>query len=230
MKKLLLIILLGFALTSIFAFGYTNLVIATFSEFEEDNGNGEDDENDAAISCSEFPKSSSQTSLNIIWNKTYGGEYVDVSQSIINCSTGGFVISGWTNSSGAGDLDIWILRIDDNGDHIWNRTFGGIEEDKGFEITEYSSGGFAVAATLTNTTALYDNNDFSVIRIADDGNLIWQKNYSGPEQTDVSIISDLGRSIVECPNGDLTLAGVTRTAIGESDCWLFRIGPNGFRK
>ena len=66
-----------------------------------------------------------------------------------------------------------------------------------------------------------------MIRIADNGNLIYQHNYSGPEQNATSIKSDLGRSIVECSNGDFALGGVTGTAAGASDAWFFRIGPGG---
>jgi hypothetical protein len=230
MKKWLLLILLGFALTSIFAISYTNQIISTFTGFDEDDGNGDEDHTTTDNNINYLKISSQKSEVNIIWNKTYGGDYVDVAQSITNSSLGGYIISGWTNSSGAGDLDIWVLRISEDGTQVWNRTFGGVEEDKGFEIIECISGGFAIAATFTNTSTTPNNNDFSVIKIADNGNLLWHKNYSGPEQTDVSLISDLGRSIVECPNGDLVLAGVTITATGASDAWLFQIGPNGIKK
>lgn len=232
MKKMLLVILLGFVFTSIYAFSYTNQVISTFDDFDDDNGDDDDDDDengDYVLDINYLKTAAKKSEVNMIWNKTYGGDYVDVTQSITNSSLGGYIISGWTNSSGRGDLDIWILRISEDGTHIWNRTFGDVEEDKGFEIIECNSGGFAIAATFTNTSTFHDNSDFSVIRIADNGNLIWHKNYSGPEQTDVSLKSDLGRSIIECPNGDFVLAGVTGTAIGDSDAWLFRIGPNGHK-
>jgi len=173
---------------------------------------------------------SQETDIDIIWNKTYGGAFIDFAQSITRSSLGGFAISGWTNSSGAGDLDIWLLRIDDDGDHIWNKTFGDYEEDKGFEIIESSMGGFAVVATTKNTTTFQPNNDISVIRLADNGNLLFNNNYSGPEQNSTSLKSDLGRSIVECPNGDFIIAGVTGTTVGASDVYLFRIGANGVVK
>ena len=187
--------------------------------------------NDSTLYSDYNPEAaSSQANINIIWNKTYGGEYVDVAQSITNSSLGGYIISGWTNSSGAGDLDVWLLRIDEDGNLIWNITFGDYEEDKGFEVIECDSGGFAAVATVRNTTTSTHNNDVSVIRVANNGNLLFQKNYSGPDQNSTSFKSDLGRSIVECDNGDLVIAGVTGTNIGESDAYLFRIGPNGIVK
>jgi hypothetical protein len=224
MKKLLIIIGIFFITTSILIMNYT-LQVSTRFQFEDDDNDDHDDDSFSPL------KSAAQTSeIHIIWNKTFGGDYVEEAQSIIKSRLGGYIISGWTNSSGAGDLDIYILRIAEDGTHLWNRTFGDVEEDKGFEIIEYSTGGFVIAGTVTNTTTFQNNKDFSVIRLADNGNLIWHKNYSGPDQTDVSLKSDLGRSIVECPNGDLALAGVTGTNAGASDTWLFRIGPNGLMK
>jgi hypothetical protein len=224
MKKTLIIIVILFILTSILTISFTIQTSQNFQFDDDDNG---DDNGDLAV----IPNSASQNAeVSILWNKTYGGDYIDTAQSIVRSSLGGYIVSGWTNSSGAGDLDILILRLAEDGTHIWNRTFGGIAEDKGFEIIEYSTGGYVIAATITNTSTFQNNNDFSVIRIAENGNLIWQKNYSGPEQTDVSLKSDLGRSIVECSNGDLALAGVTGTAAGASDTWFFRIGANGVKK
>jgi hypothetical protein len=174
--------------------------------------------------------SSQQTEAITLWNHTYGGDYVDSAQSIIKCSTGGYAITGWTNSSGAGDYDIWLVRIDNTGNLLWNYTYGGSGEDKGFQVIECSSGGFMIVSTYYNTTALHDNNDLYVIRLANNGNIIWNKTYSGPDQNATSIVSDLGRSITECPNGDFILAGATRNEAIEpnnGDIWLLRITPLG---
>ena len=164
----------------------------------------------------------------VLWNETYGGYYVESAQSIIKCP-GGYAIAGWTNSSGKGDLDILLLRIALDGTYLWNKTFGDVEEDKGFQVINCQAGGFALASTYMNVTAASDNTDFLVTRIAGDGTVLWNYSYSGPEQTPSYWIGDLGRSIVECLNGDLVCAGVTLTAIGNSDVWMFRLSSNGQR-
>jgi predicted secreted protein len=174
--------------------------------------------------------SSQQVKINVIWNQTYGGEFIDTAQSLSLSNLGGYVISGWTNSSGAGDLDIWLLKIDDDGNHLWNKTLGTVEEDKAFEIINCSSGGFAVAAKVRNMTHTHPNNEVSVIRIADNSNIIFHNNYSGPDQNSTHAKDDRGYSIVECPNGDFVIAGVTGTNAGASDVYLLRIGPNGLVK
>jgi len=174
-----------------------------------------------------------ETELEVLWNKTYGNVNGDGAKSITNCSSGGYIITGWTNTTGTDDIDIFLLRIAEDGTQIWNRTYGSVEEDKGFQVIECSngSGGFAIVATYYNTSAPtkmdWNNTDLMVIRVAPNGNLLWNKTYSGPEQTFSSCISDIGRSIVECPNGDLALAGVTLTSGGSGDVWLLRIASDG---
>jgi len=164
----------------------------------------------------------------VLWNETYGGYFQETAQSIIKCP-GGYAIAGWTNSSGKGDLDILLLRIASDGTYLWNRTFGDVEEDKGFQVINCQAGGFALVSTYKNTTAAVHNNDVLVSRIAANGNVIWNFSYSGPEQTASHWISDLGRSIVECSNGDLVCAGVTNTAVGDGDVWMFRLSPTGVK-
>jgi len=173
--------------------------------------------------------SDQQTELIELWNKTYDWDYVDNSKSIIKCTNGDYAIAGWTNSSGAGDLDIWLIRISADGTHLWNYTYGAAEEDKGFQVIECSTGGFAISATYTNNSAAITNKDCMVVRVADDGSLLWQLSYSGPEQNASHWIGDLGRSIVECANGDFVLTGVTDTNVGDGDIWFFRIDRFGKR-
>ena len=174
--------------------------------------------------CDEEP----YTEVNVLWNETFGGYFVESAQSIIKCP-GGYAVAGWTNSSGKGDLDVLLLRIAPDGSYLWNRTFGDVEEDKGFQVINCQAGGFALASTYKNTTAAISNNDFLVTRIAADGTVLWNHSYCGPEQNSTHWISDLGRSIVECPNGDLVCGGVTNTDAGDGDFWMFRLSPTGVR-
>ncbi len=166
-----------------------------------------------------------ETEMLVLWNKTFGGEYYDTGESIIRSTTGKYVISGWTNSSG--DLDIFLIGLSSDGTQEWNQTIGDAEEDKGFQIITCDSGGYAIASTYTNITATRNNTDFMVSRIADDGTIIWNKCFVGPEQTGGNYTGDLGRSIAQCSNGDFVLGGVTITTSGKSDIWMLRITANG---
>jgi hypothetical protein len=166
-----------------------------------------------------------ETEITVLWNVTYELPYSDGAGSIVKCPSG-YAIVGSTNSSGKGDKDVLFMRLAPDGAYLWNRTFGDIEEDIGYQVIRSQSGGFAIVSTYQNVTAAVSNNDMLVTRLAENGNVIWNKSYSGPNQDHISSwVSDLGRSIVECTNGDFVLTGVT-TGV-DCDVWMVRLSPTG---
>ncbi len=61
----------------------------------------------------------------LVWDKTFeGSEYENVS-SIQQTTDGGYVVASNTSSKGAGSWDAWILKLNSNGNAIWDKTFGG---------------------------------------------------------------------------------------------------------
>ena len=80
------------------------------------------------------------------WNRTFGGPYGDGVWSLDRIEDGGFIMAGYTSSNGQGS-DLWLLKINDSGTEVWNRTFGGAGEDIGYSVQEISDKGFIVAGT-----------------------------------------------------------------------------------
>lgn len=85
----------------------------------------------------------------VAWQKTYGGQFWDGSVAVQETSDGGYVVGGSTNSFGAGDRDVWVLKLNSDGTVAWEKTYGGsgyehIEllkqtSDDGYVIFGYSS-------------------------------------------------------------------------------------------
>ncbi|MFX1525729.1 MAG: hypothetical protein ACFFCC_19655 [Promethearchaeota archaeon] len=170
--------------------------------------------------------SSLNSELEMIWNYTYG-EYKDETiKSLIRLPNGNYVISGYLNVSD--NFDIMVRCFLSNGTSLWNKTFGYEEDDYGFQVIPCISSGIAVVGRITNTTALFDNNDAILIRIAANGTHLWNETYSGPEQTPTSIKDDRVYSVVECTNGDFVLAGVTTITNEGSNVWMFRVNSTGY--
>ncbi len=79
------------------------------------------------------------------WNKTYGRAGRDVACSVVQTSDGGYALAGYTNSSGAGGHDFWLVRTDAFGVTQWSRTYGGTSDDYAYSLVQTSDGGYAIA-------------------------------------------------------------------------------------
>jgi Secretion system C-terminal sorting domain/Domain of unknown function (DUF5122) beta-propeller len=85
------------------------------------------------------------SSGNLQWSKTVGGLNDDQAYSIIQTIDGGYAVAGWTTSFGAGDWDMYIVKLDAGGTHQWSRTIGGTGRDVAESIIQTTDSGYAVA-------------------------------------------------------------------------------------
>lgn len=105
----------------------------------------------------------------VIWEKTFGGDGRDAATALVATDDGGCVALGWTESSGAGGQDVYLLKINADGGVVWERTFGGTGDDVGTALAVASDGGFLIAG---ETTAVDDNqNDILLIKTDGQGEL-----------------------------------------------------------
>jgi hypothetical protein len=152
------------------------------------------------------------------WNRTFGGSDSDIGYGIVEVSSGGFACVGETQSSGAGNNDVWLVRTTADGSPLWSQTFGGPFPESGQAVLEVSTGGFVIAGyTYTDITGL----DIWLLRIGASGNLIWNKTYG-------SILDDSCASVVEVSTGGFALGGTTEYLGSFSgDFWLLRTTGSG---
>jgi len=94
--------------------------------------------------------------INVEWDKKFGGNNWDHAHAILQTKDGGFAVAGTTFSKGAGSTDIWIIRLDTNGNWLWEKTFGGSNGDSAYSMVQTTDGGFVVAGT-TRSDLGYDN-------------------------------------------------------------------------
>jgi len=79
------------------------------------------------------------------WSTTFGGEGHDGAGSVVQTTEGGFVVVGSTDSFGAGEEDVYLIKTDRNGKEEWSRTLGGAQFDWAESVVQTTDGGFIVA-------------------------------------------------------------------------------------
>jgi uncharacterized delta-60 repeat protein len=91
------------------------------------------------------------------WNQTFGGLSDDFGRSVAQTSDGGYIIAGYTWSYGAGSEDVWLIKVDTDGNKEWDKTFGGSSIDCSESIAKTSDGGYIIAGeTLSYGSGNYD--------------------------------------------------------------------------
>lgn len=105
----------------------------------------------------------------IEWESIYGGSDNDYLNCVQETSDGGYIVSGYTDSFGAGGSDILALKLSSIGDIEWQRTYGGSEEDVAYYIQETSDGGY-VAAGYTDSFGA-GGSDFLLLKLFSDGDI-----------------------------------------------------------
>jgi hypothetical protein len=150
----------------------------------------------------------------ITFERTYGGADLDEGWSAEETDDGGYVIAGKSNSFGAGLSDVYVIRIDSEGDTVWTRTYGGPEDDEAYSIRGASDGGYLIAGKSSSFGA--GLSDVYLIRIDSGGDTIWTRTYGGPED-------DEAYSIEGTSDGGYIIAGSTRSSgAGVDDVYLIK--------
>ena len=160
------------------------------------------------------------TNGDVLWKKTFGGSSFDVGYSITTTSDDGILITGHTNSNDGdfkgmnkGDGDIFVIKLDRDGNVLWKKTFGGSNWDVGQSITTSPDGGILITGeTYSNDGDFKGMNkgedDIFVVKLDKDGNLLWKKTFGGSDR-------DVGHSITTTSDGGVLITGYTQSNDGD---------------
>jgi len=151
------------------------------------------------------------------WSKIYGGPSGEKAYCVVQTADGGYAIAGRTRSFGSGKCDIWLVKTDEFGNHLWNQTYGGPEDDIAREIIETSDGGYAMAGETSSFG--HGSRDFWLVKTDSEGNMQWNQPYGGTDE-------DEAYSVVQTEEGGYAVVGRT-LSFGPQDFWLVKTDADG---
>ncbi len=180
------------------------------------------------------------------WNKTYGGSKDDRGQSLAQTIDGGYALTGYAMSDdGDGSLnngfhDNWVLKVDGQGELVWEKSFGFSGHDHSYDIITTEDQGFFFTGFLDITSARADGNtekngsltrhgvgEFWGTKIDENGELQWRGYFGGTN-------NDRSHAVVQAEDGGFVMAGFTESedfdisnAQGSYDFWIVKVDGNG---
>jgi hypothetical protein len=123
------------------------------------------------------------------WRKTYGGAQDDGAKSVIQAGDGGYIIAGYTKSYGAGGFDMYLVKVDSDGNLLWNRTYGGSQDDGANCIVQVSDGGYIIAG-YTNSGV--QSQSAWLVKTDSSGQVQWNRTVPGMEVNSIIRTKDGG--------------------------------------
>lgn len=173
---------------------------------------------------------------NIEWRKYFGGTNNDRSFDVVQANDGGYIVTGFSESNdfditnSKGSYDYWVIKLDTSGNLLWEKSLGGSEIDQSRSIVKTDDDAYIIAGNAFSTDGDASSNkgssDFFIVKIDDNGNVKWRKNYGGSD-------FDYATSISPSTNGFL-ITGNSKSSdkdvisnYGENDFWVIKINANG---
>jgi len=154
---------------------------------------------------------------NMLWDKNFGGIDRDEAYSVEQTSDNGYIIAGMTFSYGAGWVDAWLIKTDENGDEQWNKTYGGIQVDMAKSVQQTSDGGYIAAGV----TFSFNEGDIWLIKTDVNGDTMWNKTFGGTD-------FDEAHSVQQTSDNGYIIAGTTSSfGAGDKDFWLIKTDEYG---
>jgi hypothetical protein len=156
---------------------------------------------------------------NIVWARTYGGADWDGGNSICPTIDQGYILTGFTQSYGAGATDVYIIRVDSLGDTLWTKVYGGTDMDYPMSVSTCSNGGYIVAGWTHSFGSGFS--DAYLIRTDSLGDTLWTEAYGGAD-------FEFAYSVSQTADKDYIIVGSTDTyGSGGWDVYLIKADSLG---
>ncbi|MGI9581007.1 T9SS type A sorting domain-containing protein [Chryseobacterium sp. RRHN12] len=172
-----------------------------------------------------------------VWEKYFSGQNHDYLSATVTTQDGGFLLAG-TSYSGKGldkkedskgGSDIWLIRINEFGDELWQKTIGTSADEEARSVIQTTDQGFMVAGTVQNSSKGYGSKDVFIVKLDKDGKELSQLIFGGKAIDEVE-------KMIPTRDGGALLGIYSRSGIsgtkktenyGEGDYWIIKLSKDG---
>ncbi|WP_146153533.1 T9SS type A sorting domain-containing protein [Adhaeribacter arboris] len=178
-----------------------------------------------------------------LWDRRFGGNLNDNLENFTLTPDGGYLLGGASASGLSGDRsqlsrggeDYWVVRLDEAGNKIWDRRFGGSDKDHLFSMGRLSNGSFYLGGyshsglSGDKSQASQGGKDYWLVVINGEGEKLWDRRFGGS-------LDDELRSVIRTRDGGYLLGGKSdsprsghksQNSRGSTDYWIVKISSNG---
>lgn len=170
---------------------------------------------------------------NIQWQQCLGGSSTEKAYSVLETTDSCFIIAGVTTSNDGditgnhGSNDFWLVKLDNSGNLIWQKCFGGTNIDDAYSVQQTADGGYVVVGNSNSNngdvTGNHNSIDYWIVKLDGGGNIQWQKSLGGTN-------SDLAYHVQQTSDGGYIVAGFTGSNDGDvsgnhgsNDAWIVKL-------
>ncbi|WP_312285920.1 T9SS type A sorting domain-containing protein [Chryseobacterium gleum] len=172
-----------------------------------------------------------------VWDKYFSGLNHDYLSASVTTQDGGSLLAG-TSYSGKGldkkedskgGSDIWLIRINEFGDELWQKTLGSTSDEEARAVIQTTDLGFFVAGNIQNASKGYGSKDVLITRLDKDGKELSQIILGGKglDEVEKMIPTRDGGALLGIYSRS-SLGGTKKTEnFGEGDYWIVKLDKNG---
>ena len=154
----------------------------------------------------------------IEWSHSYGDAQDDEGNDVIQTTDGGYLVSGYTKSYGAGLTDVWLIKTDSTGEIQWEQVIGGAKNDVANSVIALENGEYVVVGSTSSYGA--GSSDCWLLKTSSEGEILWNMTLGGTSY-------DNGHDIISVDDGLLIIGETSSYGAGWNDFWLVKLDMDG---
>ncbi len=155
------------------------------------------------------------------WTQTYGNQGDSSGDTeayaLVQTNDGGYALAGFTDSTGPGVYDFYLVKTDSSGNEQWAQSYGGTGDNEAYALAQTNDSGYILAGYTTEN----GGRQILLVKTYSNGTQEWSQTYGGPGDTEAN-------AIIQTSDGGYVVAGTTDTAgNGGLDFFLMNVDSNG---